>query len=98
MRLDRIKRLSRALGFPAFSSGVPNSRMLGVNLAPSAESSGHLECAADSAPVAVAGRRGWTVTLAQAETLAAEAWTVGRELSDGQLDRVNGGYGSYDES
>lgn len=41
---------------------------------------------------AVASRRGWVVTAADAETLVRECGkTDDRELSDGELDRVSGG-------
>jgi hypothetical protein len=78
MRLDRFKRLSRVL-----SSRALSSRAFRVTRS---------ERGADGAAVAARGGRGWTVTLAEAETVVAEQWTVGRELSDSQLDHVNGGW------
>ncbi|MBV8187663.1 MAG: hypothetical protein JOY64_35605 [Alphaproteobacteria bacterium] len=86
MRLDRIKRLSRLL----------TSRVIRVDLAPAADSSPRAARGVDAAAVAATDQRGWTIAVAHAETVVAtEAWTIGRELSDSQLDHVNGGWGAY---
>jgi hypothetical protein len=81
MRLARIRRLFRILSSRALTSRA-------FRAAPS-------DRRADGAAVAAAGGRGWTVTLAETETVVAAAWTVGRELSDSQLDHVNGGWCAY---
>jgi hypothetical protein len=45
--------------------------------------------------VARAARRGWHLSLEQAGTFAADDFGV--ELSDDQLDQVNGGWSAYKE-